>query len=382
MLKANAMSYGRSRLLLGMTAVGLITLTAVILLVSQAHIRILPETNTQGLWEFLLLLTVVSFWAVLLLPFDFFGGYFLPRHFCRAAPGLPNFILSWARGTIVQMTLITSLMWCLLQIGQILGHVAAISFIIVTQIGLLAFQKHVAASVAHLPMKPARLDRDSGVVSGYAESAHTDSGFTGSIVGLPGFEEVVLPRSWRSQLAPEQLRAELVRRLGAIRSGSRTRGVLLAIAMNTLTFTTCTLLPAAGVSTVGEIVSTSLYYTIFSFFWLLLLPKWSREGVFEADRFAYENGIPFKVIETAAETIEALHDDDPKRSRQLESVFHPIPCVRRRMAELSLRIRSIRGYWNVARLLLFLSWTCGGFLSRAVHCNIGRPELWVLLPTD
>jgi len=133
--------------------------------------------------------------------------------------------------------------------------------------------------------------------------------------------------------------------------------------MNTLTFTTCTFFPAAGVSTISELISTPLYFTIFSFFWLLVLPRWSREGVFEADRFAFENGIPFEVIATAAESIAALHDDEPKRSRQLESVFHPIPCVRRRMAELSLRIRSIRSYWNVARLLLFLSRTCGGFLS-------------------
>lgn len=376
------MTYGRSRLLLGMTAVGLVTLTAAILLISQAHAQGLPKTNTDGLWEFVLLLTVVSFWAALLLPFDFIGGYFLPKHFCRAAPDFPDFMLGWTRGMIVQMTLITTLLWGILQVGQILGLVAAVSFVVVTQAGLLAFQKHVAASVAHLPMTSARLSRDSGLVTGYAESANTDSGFTGSIVGLPGFEEVVLPQSWHSQLASEQLRAELVRRLGAIRSGSRTRGVLLAIAMNTLTFTTCTFLPTAGVSTVSELVSMSLYFTIFSFFWLLILPKWSREGVFEADRFAFENGIPFEVIETAAESIEALHDDEPKRSRRLESVFHPVPCVSRRMAELSLRIRSIRGYWNVARLSLYLSWSCGGFLSRAVHCNIGRPELWVLLPTD
>ncbi len=31
---------------------------------------------------------------------------------------------------------------------------------------------------------------------------------------------------------------------------------------------------------------------------------------------------------------------------------------------------------------LFLSWACFGFLSRAVHCNSGIPELWVLLPCD
>ncbi len=49
---------------------------------------------------------------------------------------------------------------------------------------------------------------------------------------------------------------------------------------------------------------------------------------------------------------------------------------------LSLRLRSIHGFWNVARTTLFLSWACGGFLARAVHCNIGRPELWVLFPTD
>jgi len=376
------MSYGRSRLMLGMTAVGLVTLTAAILSVSQVHTLRLPRTNADGSWEFLLLLTVVSVWAALLLPFDFIGGYLLPKRFRRADTGLTDFMLSWVRGTVVQMTLITSMLWCLLQVGQTLGLVAAVSFVVMTQVGLLAFQKHVAASVAHLPMKSAKLNRESGVGSGYAESAHTDSGFTGSIVGLPGFEEVVLPRSWHIKLAPDQLRAELTRRLGAIRSGSRTRGVLLAIAMNTLTFTTCTFFPAAGVSTVSELVSTSLYFTIFSFFWLLVLPKWSREGVFEADRFAFEDGIPFKVIETAAKTIEALHDDTPERSRQLESIFHPVPCVRRRMAELSLRIRSIHGYWNVARLSLFLSWPCGGFLSRAVHCNIGRPELWVLLPTD
>jgi hypothetical protein len=376
------MTYGRSRLILGMTAVGLVTFSAVMLSLTQAHTQGLPRANTERSIEFLFLLTVVSFWAALLLPFDFIGGYLLPKHFCRTVPDLPNFMLSWARGMIVQTALITSFLWCILQVGQVLGLVAAISLVVVTQLILLAFQKHVAASVAHLPMMSTKFDEEAGLVSGYAASGHTDSGFTGSIVGLPGFEEVVLPRSWHSKLAPDQLRAEIFRRLGAIRSGSRTRGVLLAIAMNTLTFTTCTFFPAAGVSTVSELISTSLYFTIFSFLWLLVLPTWSREGVFEADRFAYENGIPFKVIETAAETIEALHDDDPKRSRQLESIFHPVPCVRRRMAELSLRIRSIRGYWNVARLALFLSWPCGGFLSRAVHCNIGRPELWVLLPTD
>lgn len=37
---------------------------------------------------------------------------------------------------------------------------------------------------------------------------------------------------------------------------------------------------------------------------------------------------------------------------------------------------------SVAGLALFLSWGTLGLLSRAVHCNAGRPELWVLLSAD
>lgn len=376
------MTYGRSRLLLGTTAVGLVTLSASGLLISQAHTQALNVRSTQGASEFLLLLTAVAVWAAALLPFDFVGGYILPSYFRRDVPDLPRFILAWARGVIVQTMLIAALLWSILQVGQLYGFVAAVALVVVAQAGLLACQKQIAAIVAHLKMISPESGIDLGMASRYAEFSHTDTGFTGTIVGLPGAEEVIVPQSWYRQLAPDQLRAEFVRRCGAIQSGSRTRGVLLAISINTITFAACTQLPTAGVFTVSELVSTSLYFTILSFLWLLLLPRWSREGVFEADRYAFERGISVKVIENTAESIEALHDDEPRRSRSLESVFHPVPCVRRRVAELSLRLRPIRGYWNVARLTLFLSWPCGGFLSRAVHCNIGRPELWVLLPTD
>jgi hypothetical protein len=33
-------------------------------------------------------------------------------------------------------------------------------------------------------------------------------------------------------------------------------------------------------------------------------------------------------------------------------------------------------------MMLYLSWAGIGGLSRAVHCNVGRPPLWVLLPGD
>jgi hypothetical protein len=38
------------------------------------------------------------------------------------------------------------------------------------------------------------------------------------------------------------------------------------------------------------------------------------------------------------------------------------------------------GAWHAARTTLFLSWAGFGLLSRAVHCNSGRPEPWALPP--
>jgi len=38
--------------------------------------------------------------------------------------------------------------------------------------------------------------------------------------------------------------------------------------------------------------------------------------------------------------------------------------------------------WHAARTALYLSWAGVGLLGRAVHCNLGRPEVWVFLPSD
>lgn len=375
------MTYARSRLWLGMSAVGTIVLVATVILATQGYSNLLGVPGGADGREFMLLAEAVGLWATVMIPFDFVGGYLLPKRFERSVPSLPQFVLRWARGVLVQSGLIAIFLWCILQAAQFGGLFAAIITVVMAQMGLIACQKHVASMVARLRSPDAGPCgfREQGFV---VATSSSDTGFTGSIVGLPGFEKVIVPESWVCNLNAEQLTAEITRRRGAIQTGSRTRGVVLAFAVNTLTFAVCTQLPFAGVLTVSELLSASLYFTLASFVWLLILPRWSREGVFEADRFAVETGVPVELLKETAESIESLHDDESKRSRQLESVFHPIPCVKRRVAELSLRIRSFRGFWNVARMTLFLSWSCGGFLSRAVHCNIGRPELWVMLPAD
>jgi hypothetical protein len=63
------------------------------------------------------------------------------------------------------------------------------------------------------------------------------------------------------------------------------------------------------------------------------------------------------------------------RSPLVETILHPIPSVQSRLQQLAAQGGEPRGAWQAARVALFLSWGCFGFLSRTVHCNSGRPEL-------
>ena len=88
------------------------------------------------------------------------------------------------------------------------------------------------------------------------------------------------------------------------------------------------------------------------------------------------------LLEQTMTALDRLQDDEPARARAIEAVFHPIPSLSRRLAALAAPEGPRLGPWHAARTALFLSWAGFGFLSRAVHCNSGRPELWVLLPCD
>jgi hypothetical protein len=111
-----------------------------------------------------------------------------------------------------------------------------------------------------------------------------DEGFTGGISGLPGFERLVLPDQWLELLSHEQLSLQLLRKEGALRTGSRTRGVAMALAWNLVGFILCAVAPASDMMPVAGLLTISLWFTLWSFFGLLILPTPSRSGVLEADR--------------------------------------------------------------------------------------------------
>jgi hypothetical protein len=208
---------------------------------------------------------------------------------------------------------------------------------------------------------------------------HHDAGFTGGIVGLPGMETIVIPSRSVDQLTSEQLAVMIARRTEAIQSGSRTRGVFLALTWVIAGFLLSAVLPGAGVASVGGLAMTSFGFTLWTFLGLLTLPTLSRQASYAIDGRVLQSDASSDVFEQTIMALDVVQDDEPSRTTLIETIFHPVPSVNNRR---TAKFGGVPIAWHAARMTLFVSWACMGMLVRAVHCNVGRPELWVMLPTD
>lgn len=365
------MTHARARLWLGVSCVGtLVTLSAAMLWLGlPAFLRELVDSDTVG--EAPLIAIAPASIALILAPFDWMGGYFVPNSSGRSNVAARRFLGQWLRSVVLHWMLATAGLLAVLAVGRAAGNAGAIAAVLLGQVVLLALQSRLARLIGGLRIR----SRESQTTV-----VESEGGFSGGITGLPGLERTIQPANWNDEFDVDERAALELRRREAIASGSRRRGVILALLWNTAAFAIAVHLPMASATTGPGLVTALLYFTLLQFVGLLILPRPSREGVVEVDRRVVERGVSLPVFARALTRLEDRQDGEPERSRELESVFHPVPCVRRRIAELSLRTRPVRGFWHAARTALFLSWIVGGPLARAVHCNVGRPELWVLLP--
>jgi len=203
--------------------------------------------------------------------------------------------------------------------------------------------------------------------------------FTGGIVGL-GKGRLVVPQAWRETLSKEALELLLVRKKALIANGSRLSGVLSALLWNFVGFSLA--YGAAGtLANVAGLISFSLWSTLWAFLGVLVLPTLSRRGVFAGDALALAGGDDRTLLEKTIAELDKDQDDEYSRATGVETIFHPIPSAARRITKLGVPTATW-GPWHTARVALYLSWANLSLLSRAVHCNIGRPEVWVFLPSD
>jgi hypothetical protein len=353
------MTYARSRLWLGVTGVGTWTLIAAFGIAQQWRA---PVSSGFVLFD---MAALAAIYVLIQAPFDWLGGYYLPGKFGRPATTLP----SWAKGVAVQALFWITASSLVLLAGSRFGFAGAAAAMAISMLTLVFGQSQVAKAVGRL--QTTREDDETEWI------ATQDPGFVGGWVGLGPSRKLIMPANW-----PEDCqKVQRVRRTGAVESGARSNGLLLAVCFNLAgLLVSQTLTPGAGYSGTDAYLQLVFGFTIWSFAGLLLLPSLSRPAVFAADRFATAKGIRWA---DAARQLDRLQDDEPARSKWVERIFHPIPALSTRLADHSVSGQgSGSGAWQGARLALYLSWSVPGLLARSVHCNVGRPDLWVLFPGD
>ena len=387
------MSYARSRLWLGISGVGFIVMLSVSCLAMKTPYVLLPSGVTWSWSDLVALVAGFTGLVAIMLPFDVVGGYLLPSRAGRSEGSVKSFLLNWGQGVTVQAGFFVTSGLLILALGRCYGLLGASLAVGVLCLVLVTFQFRLGVLAGTLQQRKEVSEADRVRLRAAARLtsacgwqrreivlvSHSDMGFMGGIVGLPRREKIVVPEGMLSRLSTDELAATIARRLEAIDTGSRTRGLAVAVGWVLLGFNLSAMSPGAGVTSVAELTMTCLGFTLWSFLGLLTLPTLSRQAAFAIDNQVVARGVPSASLTRSLCIIDQQQDDEQERPRIIETIFHPVPSVGRRhdRGKASTPIA-----WHVARTALFLSWACMGLLVRAVHCNVGRPELWVMYPTD
>ena len=380
------MSYARARLWLGITGVGSWVVFATIALIAGLPEKFLSSDVTSTSNLFLQLSSVFGLFLLWQLPFDFLGGWWVPRSFNRSNQSFRAWLMQYSFAALGQASVFVVFGMLIVSFGQnfeLLGGAAMVALGTMACFyvrNLLVEAHNVESETDMIKMKDVRKILESWKIKSPRINVvdHQDDGFTGGIIGFGKRASIVIPKSWL-KFSAEQLATAIARRSIAINSGSYTRGVMLAFAWNFGGFLMCSFIPGAGFISAAALITTVCYFTIWTFVGLLVLPTLSRNASLNIDTQLKSRGISADLIRQTANTLDLQQDGEPSRPGMIETIFHPIPSVNRRNGSIAT---SNFEAWNVARTTLFLSWACLGLLSRSVHCNVGRPELWTMLPTD
>ena len=375
--------YGRARLWLGISAVGTIVTASALALTFGLPQRAaaLVEPSLPG--QLFLLAAFLVIYAAIQIPFDVLGGYVLPRRFGRPHPSPTRFAGTLLRGIAVHTVLLTVIGVCILLAGRALGVWGAIGAGIFASLAMLVARGPLSRCMASFRSTAAACEpfnlRGNSLRADCVASE--DQGFTGGIDGVFRARKIIVPERWITLLGSAAFEVVRSRQQFAVLTGSWRRGRALAVG-----FTWAGIVAAAvlvGGERIGSaqgVVEMSLVFTLWSFLGLLVLPTPSRAGVAEVDGAVRQSGIDEQLVDETILKLDTLQDAETQRPAGIELIFHPIPSVRSRTEGPSRK--HIRGYLGAARGAVYLSASGLGLLGRAVHCNCGRPALWVFLPSD
>ena len=377
------LDYARRRLLLGISAVGSMVVLCAGSLATGLASRLMPGLEAGGGAQFAGLAAFVGLYALIHVPFDVLGGYVLPRSCGRLHKPWPAFAAGLTRGVAVHACVLLAVCGAMLIASDLLGPVGLPLAGIGASLLVLRFRLSLARSMARVR----HVARETGEHRGMeTEVVGTDDeGFTGGITGVFRPRLSVIPQRWQDALGPIGERLARRRRDLTVLSGQWARGRIAAVGFTWIGLGIATLtVNQAEAGTAAGVAEFSMAFTLWSFLGLLTLPTLSRNGARRVDAALLDDatatGTAHADVKGLIGRLDELQDNEPKRRPIVEAIFHPIPSAVSR-GEPDTDGGQLAA-WDAARSAIFLSVTGAGLLGRAVHCNCGRPELWVFLPTD
>ena len=378
------LTYARARLFLGISGVGSVVLLTAALLYFRIPSRGLSLSAGEPLARALFSVGLLcAFSQIAFVLFDVIGGRSLVRRQSWRSPWLAR----WLRGVSVQWMVWMLAATALMLAARAAGNPAAVAVFVIVQFLLAFWRGRMARVMARLPLVPTPTRIASAAAQAGLDGSRLqvldspDEGFVGGWSGLTA-RTLVVPARW-AQLPEPALAAMLLRRRIAGTSGAHTRGVLGAIGCNTLGFVLSLTLTGVSPASAAGMITLAAAMTLWAFLGVLLLPTPSRAAVFALDAAATAS-VGVAPMRSGIELLDKWQDDEPVRSRGVETVFHPVPGRSARIARLVSNANAVKPWHahHLARHALWLSWGACTPLSRAVHCNVGRPALWAMLPGD
>ena len=300
--------------------------------------------------------------------FDCIGG---TRLMPEPRPPLTGFLRRWSRGVVVHSLVLAGV-----------GFLSYASFrssggfclaILLATCGLALGRRHLLRAISG-----SSTTRITSAGEAILAVAATDPALTGGIVGFGRRARSLLPASWLDALPKGELAAESSRRRWQIENHLPARSFVVILGWNLAgAYAGSLAFRLAERPPLDALLGHACWMTLWAFGGLLVLPVFSRNVVFAADSAAADAGIdPRNWI---ARFPGVVGEDGSPRAA-VETIFYPIPSAARRLRQLEKpRLRFVPG--NLARSNLYYSWATLTLLGRAVHCNVGRPALWVFPPS-
>ena len=314
-------------------------------------------------------LAVIAIWAVAVQAvFDFIGG---TRLMPKPRPSLISFLRRWSRGVVVHTLVLASV--GLLSYASFRASGGFCLAILLATCGLAFGRRHLLGAIGG--SSTARIASEGDAILAVAA---TDPALTGGIVGFGRRARSVVPASWLDSLPKGEFAAESSRRRWQIKNGLPARTFVIILSWNLLgSYAGSLAFRLAERTPLDALLGHACWMTLWTFGGLLVLPALSRNAVFAADRAAADAGVDIRSWITRFPSVVG-EDGSPRAA--VEAIFYPIPSAARRLRQLEKPSpRFVPG--TLARSNLYYSWATLTLLGRAVHCNVGRPALWVFPPS-